>query len=53
MVVVADQHFRLKGVDQCILFGELPVERHTVLVVIPVAVKPDRADLAVIGQKLR
>ena len=52
MVVVAHEAGRLKSVNQFVLLGQLPIERHAVLVVVPMAVEPDGAYLAVVCQEL-
>ena len=52
VVIVAHQACGLQAVDKCILFVELPVERCRVGVVIPPAIKPDGAYLAIVGEQL-
>ncbi len=52
MVIVTNKTRRLQAVYQRILFVELPVKRHRILVMVPPSVKPYCANLAVIGEQL-
>ena len=52
-MVVSHQTGGLQAVDEVILFSHAPVKRNRVLVVVPIAVKPDGVDFAVVGQQFR
>ena len=52
MMVVSYQTCGLQTVDEFILFGQLPVERHAVLFVIPPSVKPNASNGTIFGQQL-
>ena len=52
MVIVTNQAGGLQAVDERVLLVQLPVKGGRVGVVLPLAVKPDGAHGAVVGQQL-